>query len=143
MATLQVTSHSPQQTEQLGTKLAATFRPGDLVLLCGPLGSGKTCFVRGMATAYGIPVEAVHSPSYTFVNEYPGEPPLYHFDLYRLERPEHLREIGWDDYLSREGVVVVEWGDRAGPLLPRRYYRLDFAIVDESIRDITVATVGP
>ena len=129
MAILQVTSHKQEETEALGKKLATSFVPGDVLLLTGPLGSGKTTFVRGLAEGRGIARELVNSPSYTFVNEYPAEVPLYHFDLYRLEGLTDLHEIGWNEYLSREGIIVVEWGEQVSALLSQRHYLLEFAIV--------------
>jgi tRNA threonylcarbamoyladenosine biosynthesis protein TsaE len=83
----------------------------------------------------------VSSPSFGMVNEYPGELPLFHFDLYRIKNPAELYEIGWDEYLLRDGIVVVEWGEKAANLLPTRYYQIDFKIVNETDREIQIALV--
>ncbi|UCG63106.1 MAG: tRNA (adenosine(37)-N6)-threonylcarbamoyltransferase complex ATPase subunit type 1 TsaE [Candidatus Zixiibacteriota bacterium] len=135
---LRVTSHSEDETLALAGKLASLFRGGDVLVLCGPLGSGKTVFVRGLTVALGLDESLVNSPSFTLVNEYLGERPVYHFDLYRLGDTSELKEIGWDDYLERDGIVVVEWGEKAGDYLPSRYYKIDFAIADESDREISI-----
>jgi len=139
---LHITSHSELQTRELGKKLAGSFLPGDVVVLVGPLGAGKTVFVRGLVEGRGLDAERVHSPSFTLVNEYPGEKPLYHFDLYRLNDLNELIEIGFDDYLEREGVVVIEWGEKAEAVLPGKYYRVDFAIVTEQERAIDISLVA-
>ena len=141
MRILQAVSHAEDQTRALAGKLAASFVPGDMIVLQGELGSGKTVFVKGLAAALGLDEKLVNSPSYTFVNEYPGEKPLYHLDLYRLKDPAELREIGWDEYLGRNGLVVVEWGEKAKTFLPKKYYLIIFRIVSESEREINITLV--
>lgn len=136
---LKVVSHSEEETTALAKKLAPLFRPGDLIVLTGELGAGKTVFVRGLAAALEISEDQVNSPSYTMVNEYPqGKMPLYHLDLYRLGDPSELQEIGWNDYRRREGVMVVEWGEKAEQYLPVRYYEIRFRALDEHDRDIEI-----
>lgn len=127
----------------LAGKLAMSFVEGDVLILKGALGSGKTTFVRALAAGRGIDESLVTSPSYTFVNEYGGDPPLYHLDLYRLGDVSELLEIGWDEYLGREGIVLVEWGDKAADLLPERYYLLEFGIIDAERRQIDLSLVEP
>ena len=136
---LNIISHSEEETLALAGKLASLFKPGDVVILCGVLGCGKTVFVKGLAAALGLDAGQVNSPSFTLVNEYTGERPLYHFDLYRLGDASELYEIGWDDYLDRGGLVVVEWGEKALGYLPSRYYRIEFAIVGEQQREINIS----
>ncbi len=143
MAVLNVVSHSEEQTAVLARKLAVSFVPGDVVVLTGNLGSGKTTFVRALAGACGVNEDEVNSPSYTFVNEYAGNPPLFHFDLYRLGDPSELYEIGWDEYLGREGIVVVEWGEKAAEMLPLHYYRIEFTVLGENERQIDISLVQP
>ncbi len=140
---LDIVSHSEKQTLTLATRLAPHLRRPDVVILSGELGSGKTLFVRGLALALKIDEQLVHSPSFTMVNEYPGRYPLFHFDLYRLTDPSELYELGWDDYLQREGLVVIEWGEKAGDLIPDVYYRICFTIVGEYRRRISVSLVQP
>jgi tRNA threonylcarbamoyladenosine biosynthesis protein TsaE len=139
MNVLQVVSHSEAQTESLGNKLAERFLPGDVVVLKGRLGSGKTVFVRGLATGYGLDADKVSSPSFTFVNEYPGEKPVYHFDFYRMTDESELQEIGWNEYLNRNALVVAEWGERVKTELPQRYYLIEFKVVGETEREISIS----
>ncbi|RKX24978.1 MAG: tRNA (adenosine(37)-N6)-threonylcarbamoyltransferase complex ATPase subunit type 1 TsaE [Candidatus Zixiibacteriota bacterium] len=143
MVVLNVISHSEEQTEALAQKLSVSFVAGDVLVLSGSLGSGKTTFVRGLVSARGVSEDAVRSPSYAFVNEYASDPPLYHFDLYRLGNTSELQEIGWDEYLGRAGITVVEWGERAAEMLPDRYYHVKFAIRDEHERQIDISLVQP
>ena len=138
---LNITSHSEDETLALAGKLANLFRAGDVLVLTGILGAGKTVFVRGLAAAMGIDEDLVNSPSFTLVNEYKGEKSIYHFDLYRLADASELYEMGWEDYLNRDGLVVVEWGEKAGGLLPQRYYRIEFGIIDEVQREINITYV--
>jgi tRNA threonylcarbamoyladenosine biosynthesis protein TsaE len=143
MKVLSLVSHSEDETVALAAKLAMSFVEGDVVVLKGALGSGKTTFVRALATARGINESLVNSPSYTFVNEYDGDPPLYHIDLYRLGEVSELIEIGWNEYLGRNGIVFVEWGERAGRQLPQRYYQIEFGIIDAEQRQIDLSLVQP
>ena len=110
-------SHSETETEAAGHALAAKLRPGDVVAYRGDLGAGKTAFTRGLARGLGCHGR-VTSPTFTIVNEYEGPTPLFHFDLYRLGGEEELWDIGWEDYLARNGVCAVEWSEIAPGALP-------------------------
>ena len=110
-------SHSETETEAAGQALAAKLRPGDVVAYRGDLGAGKTAFTRGLARGLGCH-DRVTSPTFTIVNEYEGPTPLFHFDLYRLGGEEELWDIGWEDYLARNGVCAVEWSEIAPGALP-------------------------
>lgn len=104
-------THSPAETERLGEKLAEKLTPGAVLAYRGELGAGKTAFTRGLARGLGCK-ETVTSPTYTIVNEYlGGRLPLFHFDMYRLASSDDLWDIGWEDYLDREGVCAVEWSE--------------------------------
>ena len=106
-------SNNVEETERIGAELACRLSSGSIVAFTGDLGSGKTAFVRGMASGLGVK-ERVTSPTFTIVNEYiDGERPLFHFDLYRLYDADELFDIGWEDYLSRGGICAVEWSERA------------------------------
>ena len=110
-------THSPEETEALGQRLAEQLKPGDVVAFFGDLGAGKTAFTRGLARGLGVR-EPVTSPTYTIVNEYlSGSMPLFHFDMYRLGSAEELFDIGWEDYLSRGGVCAVEWSENVADAL--------------------------
>ena len=110
-------THSPEQTEALGEALGKVLRPGAVVAYTGDLGAGKTAFTRGLARGLGCHGR-VTSPTFTIVNEYEGPTPLFHFDLYRLGGEEELWDIGWEDYLARNGVCAVEWSEIAPGALP-------------------------
>ena len=110
-------TQSPEETEALGAALASSLRPGQVVAFRGPLGAGKTAFTRGLARGLGV-TGPVTSPTYTIVNEYTGgRMPLFHFDMYRLSSEEDLFDIGWEDYLDRGGLCVVEWSERVSGAL--------------------------
>lgn len=109
-------SASETQTEQLGMKLGEKLSPGTVIAYEGDLGAGKTAFTRGLARGLGI-TERVTSPTYTIVNEYEGRLPLFHFDMYRLTSSEDLFDIGWEDYVNRDGVIAVEWSSRVADVL--------------------------
>ena len=109
--TMQITTHSADETQALGEKLAERLRPGDVIAYFGDLGAGKTALTRGIAHGLGIE-DNVTSPTYTIVNEYlSGRLPLFHFDMYRLSSSDELFDIGWEDYLARGGVCAVEWSE--------------------------------
>ena len=108
---MQITTHSADETQALGQKLASRLAPGDVIAYFGDLGAGKTAFTRGLAQGLGI-TDPVTSPTYTIVNEYlSGRIPLFHFDMYRLSSADELFDIGWEDSLSRGGVCAVEWSE--------------------------------
>jgi len=106
-----IITNSEKETICEGEKLGRTLRPGSTIALHGELGAGKTAFTRGIAAGLGIGAN-VSSPTFTIVNEYPGDIPLFHFDMYRLEDEDELFDIGWDDYFDRGGVCVVEWSEK-------------------------------
>ena len=110
-------SHSVSDTEAFGEGLAKRLRPGCVVAYTGSLGMGKTALTRGLARGLGCKAR-VTSPTFTIVNEYDGDIPLFHFDMYRLGSSEELYDIGWDDYLSRGGVCAGEWSERVADALP-------------------------
>ena len=104
-------TNSPQETEALGQKLGQKLPAGTVIAYRGDLGAGKTAFTRGLARGLGI-TDPVTSPTYTIVNEYlGGRVPLFHFDMYRLHSADYLFDIGWDDYLERQGICAVEWSE--------------------------------
>ena len=103
-------TNSELETEKVGERLARAVSGGAVVAMYGDLGAGKTAFVRGMARGMGLTCR-VSSPTFTIVNEYLGERELIHFDMYRLSGAEELFDIGWEDYISRGAVCVVEWSE--------------------------------
>ena len=109
--TLEVLTTSEEETGSAGERLAASLRAGDVVLLYGDLGAGKTAFVRGLARGLGAAGDDVSSPTFTLIQEYAGRVTLYHVDLYRLASPE-VEDLGLDDLLVADGVVAIEWAER-------------------------------
>ena len=108
---MQITTHSADETQALGQRLAQRLLPGDVIAYFGDLGAGKTALTRGIAQGLGV-TDLVTSPTYTIVNEYlTGRIPLFHFDMYRLGSSDELFDIGWEDYLARGGVCAVEWSE--------------------------------
>lgn len=104
-------TNSPEETETIGEKLANALPAGTILAYRGDLGAGKTAFTRGLARGLGAN-EPVTSPTYTIVNEYlSGRLPLFHFDMYRLRSADDLFDIGWEDYLDRNGICAVEWSE--------------------------------
>lgn len=132
-------SRSVEETMELGRKKAAELKSGDVISLSGPLGAGKTCLIKGIAAGLGINANDVKSPSFTLINELYGKMPLYHFDLYRMKNISELYEIGWDDYLMREGITVVEWGEKAGDMMPRDSIKIEIEIISEKRRKIFIS----
>ena len=110
-------SHSEEETESIGEHLGASLSPGAVVAYLGGLGMGKTAFTRGLARGLGCKGR-VTSPTFTIVNEYEGRIPLFHFDMYRLPDSDALFDIGWEDYLDRNGVCAVEWSELVADALP-------------------------
>ncbi|MDX1419514.1 MAG: tRNA (adenosine(37)-N6)-threonylcarbamoyltransferase complex ATPase subunit type 1 TsaE [Rubricoccaceae bacterium] len=127
---------SPVETLALGERLAAHLRPGDVLALYGDLGAGKTHLAKGLARGLGADAEDVSSPTFTLVNEYATDPPLYHLDVYRIERLHELEEIGVEEILWGEGVCVVEWPERMEPLLPAHTLRVRLLHLDGDRRRV-------
>ena len=121
---MQIESFSEKDTFELGRKIGEEAGPGQIYTLDGDLGVGKTVFTKGLARGLGIR-EPVNSPTFTIVQEYrDGRLPLYHFDVYRIEDPEEMEEIGYDDYFFGEGVCLIEWAEKIRELLPEKVIRI-------------------
>jgi len=133
---------SPAGTTALGRRIAGRLGAGDCVALAGELGSGKTVLVRGIAGGLGLADERwVSSPTFVLVREYPARVPVYHVDLYRLGQPEaELADLGIEEMLA-DGVVLIEWGDRAAGALPRPHWRIDIEITGRTHREFTLRRV--
>ena len=122
---LTVRTTSPQETEALGARLGAQLRSGDVVALSGELGAGKTVFTRGLAEGAGAGGH-VASPTFTLIREYHGRVTVFHADLYRLDTPAQLVDIGLEEILDDDGVTVIEWAEKARHLLPAEYLWIEF-----------------
>jgi tRNA threonylcarbamoyladenosine biosynthesis protein TsaE len=124
-------------TAALGRELAAGLSPGSVVLLIGDLGAGKTAFARGLAEGLGVPPDEVSSPTFTIMQEYRGgRIPLYHVDLYRLNEPREIDDLGLDEIAS-DGVLAIEWADRL-PSAPHGAIRVTFEHAGETRRTVTI-----
>jgi len=134
-------TNNPEETQALAATLATSLKGGDIILLYGDLGSGKTCFVQGLAKALGV-TETVRSPSFTFVWEHrlPSlQCTMYHFDLYRLHYGDDLTPIGLSDVWGEPmTITVVEWADRLGEYMPEHFIQIDFEYLRDSKRKITI-----
>ena len=133
---------SAAETEELAQRLGQQLTGGTVLAFRGGLGMGKTAFTRGLARGLGY-TGRVTSPTFTIVNEYLGNLPLFHFDMYRLDSEDDLFDIGWEDYLSRGGVCAVEWSENVSAALPPDTIYVDIARGSgENDRIITI-TGGP
>ena len=131
------TTNSPEQTEALGAALAKVLPAGTILAYRGDLGAGKTAFTRGLARGLGC-TDLVTSPTYTIVNEYlGGRLPLFHFDMYRLASSDDLWDIGWEDYLDRNGICAVEWSENVDDAMEGAVY-ITIEKLGEETRRITI-----
>ncbi|GAC1377792.1 MAG: hypothetical protein NVSMB33_00150 [Ktedonobacteraceae bacterium] len=166
-STLNIISHSSAQTQRLGMRLGDLLRGGDLLLLEGQLGTGKTTFTQGLAQGMGI-TATISSPTFTLLKEYAGQavpgasqlsqnaslpshpvqssqslgPALYHFDLYRLDDPEEIVDLGFEEYFFSTGVCVVEWADKADLLWPAEHLRIRLKTLNETKRGLLFIATG-
>jgi len=142
VARIELPSGSAEDTRAIGRRLARGLRAGDVLLLHGHLGAGKTTFAQGVAAGLGV-AGPVQSPTFTLVNEHAGPLRLYHLDLYRLTGPGDLAGLGYEEYLDPvDGVSVVEWPERAGGLLPETYLLATFSTGPDDERRIALEAVG-
>ena len=137
-----IVTHSAEETRALGAKLATQLRRGDVVLLRGDLGAGKSEFARGVARGLGV-LGPVPSPSFTILNMYDeGRIPLYHFDWYRIHDPDEIGEMGFEELLGGDGIALIEWSERAPEYVPDRALDIRIRAVDENTREITLEPQG-
>lgn len=140
-------TRSADETNAVGVRLAELLRPGDVVVLTGDLGSGKTVFAKGIGRGLGV-TEPVVSPTFTIVREYEGRLPLQHLDVYRLDQLQEAIDLGLDELLDRGAVTVVEWGEAVGALLPADRLEVLLTIAppeeaDDDTRVIELRPAGP
>lgn len=132
-------TNSPQETSLLGCQLAKFLQDGDIICLAGDLGAGKTLLVKAVADGLGIK-EEITSPTFTVLNVYENDIALYHFDLYRLETEEELYDIGFDEYTSSGGVVLIEWPDKFIESMPEQKLWID---IQKGLEDDRIITIKP
>ena len=154
-STLDSISHSAAQTQRLGMRLGELLAGGELILLNGQLGTGKTTFTLGLAQGMGISAN-INSPTFTLLKEYAGQletpsgngktprrgPALYHFDLYRLDNPEEIFELGFEEYFTGSGVCVVEWAEKADLYWPADHLDIRLKMLSDTKRGLLFSAVG-
>ena len=132
-------SNSVEETIAIAAKLARKLEKGNCVALVGDLGSGKTVFTKGIAEGLGVKnPRYVNSPTFVIIKEYKGKMPLYHFDLYRLDRSTALDAESYEEYFYGDGVSVIEWADKIRPLLPKKYIEVKLKVAGENKRKIEI-----
>jgi tRNA threonylcarbamoyladenosine biosynthesis protein TsaE len=141
MNKVELTTYSPEQTQEFGTRLGKIAQAGDVILLVGKLGAGKTCLTQGIAWGLGIDDYAA-SPSFVLVRELYGRLPLYHLDFYRLEKLEEIAELGLDEYFYGQGVSVVEWAEKAFELLPPENLLIKMEYIADNERRLELKPSG-
>lgn len=137
---LTLETESPEATHALGVRLGRLLHPGDAVLLSGELGTGKTVLTQGMAEGLDVQ-EPVKSPSFVLLHQYEGRTTVYHADLYRLESPQEVADLGLDE-VAADGVLVVEWAERGQDVLPPEHLRVHLAYAGDDRRRITLEAHG-
>ncbi len=138
---MNVITHSPEETQKLGKRIGEIALSGDVFLLSGNLGAGKTCFTQGLAWGLGIEEYAM-SPSFIIARELWGRLPLYHIDLYRLDRIEETTDLGLDDYIYGQGVCVIEWAEKALNILPEEHLLIEISYIDATERCLQMKPSG-
>ncbi len=138
---LKLISHSSEQTQKFGIGIGELALPGDIFLLVGGLGAGKTCLTQGIAWGLGIKEYAL-SPSFVIVRELHGRLPLYHIDLYRLDHIEEIADLGLDDYLYGSGVCVVEWAEKGLSVLPIEHLMIQISYLSDTERSFQLKPSG-
>lgn len=130
-------TNSEKETENIAIELATELKSGDFLAFYGDLGSGKTAFIRGLASVF-CPGVRVSSPTYAIVNEYRGKVNIFHFDMYRITDDDSLYSTGFYDYFDRNGIIAAEWCENIPFALPDRYYEINFKKISETQRQITI-----
>jgi len=139
----QITTCCVDETRKLGETIGAAVTAGTILALYGELGSGKTSFVQGLGQGLGVPDDYyITSPSYTLINEYPGRFLLFHIDLYRITNSIDIEDIGLYEILEDNEVVAIEWADRMEKDLPPNHVRMQFKIIDDKTRKISIIPRG-
>jgi len=121
---MRIISDSEKMTLHIGLKMSGKLKKGSIVCLEGPLGAGKTVIAKGIALGLGIDSDKVISPTFVLLREYEGKMPLYHFDLYRLNTPQDIVNLGYEEYLYGEGISVIEWAEKLERLIPHEFLRV-------------------
>ncbi len=135
-------SHSVQKTLSIGKAIGRRLSAGAIILLSGGLGSGKTVLAKGIAMGLGIKKEKVLSPTFVIMRVHKGRLVLYHFDLYRLQVPRDILNLGYEEYFYAEGAAVIEWPQRLKYLLPKEFLQINLSLIDSSKRCLQFKACG-
>ena len=136
---IEIISVSAEQTWEIARFIGGKLRKGDVLALSGELGSGKTCFTGGLARGLGVSEKyQITSPTFTLINEYPGRCKFYHFDVYRLNSYTEFEDLGYEEYFSGKGIVVIEWAEKIVQVLPADTFFISFEYLDENRRIIII-----
>jgi tRNA threonylcarbamoyladenosine biosynthesis protein TsaE len=138
---IETVSRSPEESQEIGRRIGALTQPGDVILLVGELGSGKTCLTQGIAWGLGIKEPAL-SPTFVIMRDMHGRLLLYHMDLYRLDRVEETQDLGLDEYFYGHGVCVVEWADKAMTVMPPEHLYIEISYISDTERRIRMKPKG-
>lgn len=138
-----MTSSSSSETVALGARLGKVLKKNSVLCFFGDLGAGKTTFIKGLVSAVtSVPMEQVVSPTYTYLNIYQGDLPVYHFDLYRLAGADDFLQMGFDEYFTAGGICCIEWSERIRSLLPQGTFHITLKAVSEEERRIEMLLGG-
>ncbi|MEN6375999.1 MAG: tRNA (adenosine(37)-N6)-threonylcarbamoyltransferase complex ATPase subunit type 1 TsaE [Smithella sp.] len=136
---ISITTCNAEETFEFARKIGKKLKEGDILALSGELGSGKTCFTGGIARGLGVSENyQITSPTFTLINEYPARLRLFHFDVYRLNGFFELDDLGYDEFISGNGVVVIEWAEKIAEIIPDTAFFINFEYIDENKRKITI-----
>jgi tRNA threonylcarbamoyladenosine biosynthesis protein TsaE len=136
---IQITTCSADETFAFARVIGEKLQEGDILALSGELGSGKTCFTGGLARGLGVSEKyQITSPTFTLINEYPARHRLFHFDVYRLNDYADLDDLGYDEFISGKGVVVIEWAEKIAQIIPDTAIFINFEYIDENKRKIII-----
>ena len=141
MSHYELISHSPEQTQEIGVRIGKLATAGDIFLLVGTLGTGKTCLTQGIAWGLDIKEYAL-SPSFVIARELYGRLPLYHIDLYRLDHLEEIADLGLDDYLYGDGICVIEWAEKGKDILPAEHLLIRINYLNDTERSFQFEPSG-
>ena len=130
-----------EMTKHIGEKLGRLLKPNDVIALNGDLGAGKTLMTKSIAKSMGIE-EYITSPTFTIVQEYEGTLPLYHFDVYRIADEEEMYYIGFEEYLSKKGVCIIEWASLIPNILPKDRLEIELSYAGDSGRNMKITAYG-
>lgn len=139
---MQITTQSMEETLKFGRNLALQLTSDSVVSLNGTLGAGKSVLVRGVAGGLGIDPESVTSPTFTLWQTYQGQNTLHHLDAYRLNSIDDFYDLGGEELFEMPGIKLIEWGDRIQAALPDDHLRVELEVVDETVRQISIASFG-